>query len=168
MHKYYCQIAALPELTFDPESEQFNLLPSYLQRFSAKFWQKKSDPEILEMSLLDEYYLYLRQSGNGFVEKWAALEWNLINYLTAKKCEEFTISKQDQLVGSGDFVNRLFEFQTINKEIQVEWPLASVIDKICENDLNKMEGIFLEWGARTYLLDAEKKMDFRAQCISVS
>ena len=106
MHKYYCQIAALPELTFDPinksvglseflneitpylhqthlnwlnmlmmtkghksileyfkngsaenetsllysldwldpEFEQFNLLPAYLQRFSGKFWQKKSDP----------------------------------------------------------------------------------------------------------------------------
>ena len=196
MHKYYCQIAALPELTFDPlsksfglrdflneltpylhqahlnwlnmlimteghkslleyfkngsaedettmlysldwfdpESEQFNMLPAYLQRFSAKYWQKKSDQGILEMSLLDEYYQYLRQSGNGFIEKWAAFELNLRNYLTAKKCEEFSISKQAQLVGSDDLVERLVEFPTYHKEIQTEWPLAAVIDKILEND----------------------------------
>ena len=196
MDKYYCQIAALPELTFDPlnksvelrefinevtpslhlthlnwlhmllmteghkslleyfksgsadneatllysldwfdpESEQFNLLPAYLQRFSAKFWQKSSDPRILEMGLLDEYYQYLRQSGNGFIEEWAALELNLRNYLTVKKCEEFSISKQAQLVGSSDFVERLVEFQTHHNEIQVEWPLAAVIDEIFKND----------------------------------
>jgi len=119
---------------FDPESEQFNLLPAYLQRFSAKFWQKKTDPRMLEMGLLNEYYQYLRQSGNGFIEKWAALELNLKNYLTAKICEEFSISKQVQLVGSGDFVERLVEFQTHHYEIQVEWPLAATIDKIFEND----------------------------------
>lgn len=121
---------------FDPESEQFILLPSYLQRFAAKFWQKRSDHGILEMEmgLLDEYYQYLRQSGNGFIEKWAALELNLRNYLTVKKCEEFSISKQAQVVSSDDFVERLVEFPTNHKEIQVEWPLAAVIDKILEND----------------------------------
>ncbi len=121
---------------FDPESEQFNLLPAYLQRFSAKFWQKRSDHKILEMEmgLFDEYYQYLRQSGNGFIEKWAALELNLRNYLTAKKCEEFSISKQAQLVGSGDFVEKLVAFQTLHKEIQVEWPLSAVIDEILRND----------------------------------
>jgi len=196
MHKYYCQIASLPELSFDPvnksvglrdflneivpylhqihlnwlnmlimkeghksileyfkneslndestllysldwfdpESEKFNMLPSYLQRFSAKFWQKRTEPVIIEIGLLDEYYQYLNQSGNGFIEKWADFELNLRNYLTAKKCEEFSISKQTQLVGSGDFVERLVEFQTLHKEIQVEWPLAGVIDKIFEND----------------------------------
>lgn len=121
---------------FDPESEQFNLLPAYLQRFSEKFWQKRKDHKILEMeiSLLDEYYRYLMKSGNGFIEKWAALELNLRNYLTAKKCEEFSISKQDQVVGSDDFMERLLEFPTDHKEIQVEWPLSSVIDGILRDD----------------------------------
>ncbi|MCK5464182.1 MAG: DUF2764 family protein [Bacteroidales bacterium] len=121
---------------FDPESEQFNLLPAYLLRFSEKFWQKRSDHKILEMEmgLFNEYYQYLRQSGNGFIEKWAALELNLRNYLTAKKCEEFSISKQAQLVGSGDFVEKLVAFQTLHKEIQVEWPLSAVIDEILRND----------------------------------
>ena len=121
---------------FDSGSEKFNLLPAYLQRFSEKFWQKRSDHEILEMEmgLFDEYYQYLKQSDNRFIKKWAALELNLRNYLTAKKCEEFSIPKQAQLVGSGDFVEKLVEFQTLHKEIQVEWPLAAVIDKIFEND----------------------------------
>jgi len=198
MHNYYCQIAALPELKFDPlngsveleeflskvspslqpnhlnwlnmllmaqghnsvldyftngtaetettfpyrldwfdlKSEQFNLLPAYMQRFSEKFWQKRSDYKILEMEmgLLDEYYRYLRQSGNGFIEKWAVYELNLRNYLTAKKCEEFSISKQAQLVGSDDFVERLIEFPTNHKEIQIEWPLSAIIDEILRND----------------------------------
>lgn len=200
MRKYYCQIAALPELTFDPlnksielreyldevrpylhqthlswlnmllmteghkslleffkngsadnettllysqdwvdpESEQFNLLPAYLQRFSEKFWQKRSDHNILEMEmemeLFDEYYQYLRQSGNEFIEKWAILDLNLRNYLTAKKCEEFTIPKQSQVVGEDDFAKRLGEFPTYHKEIQVEWPLSAVIDEILRND----------------------------------
>ncbi|MCD6566881.1 MAG: DUF2764 family protein [Bacteroidales bacterium] len=198
MHNYYCQIAALPELKFDPlngslaleeflsevspslqpnhlnwlnmllmaqghnsvlnyftngstetettlpyrldwfnpKSEQFNLLPAYMQRFSEKFWQKRSDYKILEMEmgLLDEYYRYLRQSGNGFIEKWATYELNLRNYLTAKKCEEFSISKQTQLVSSDDFVERLVEFPTNHKEIQIEWPLSAIIDEILKND----------------------------------
>ena len=121
---------------FDPESEQFNLLPVYLKRFSEKFWHKRSDHEIpeMEMELFDEYYQYLRQSGNGFIEKWAGLELNLSNYLTAKKCEEFSISKQAQLVGSGEFVEKLVAFQTLHKEIQVEWSLSAVIDEILRND----------------------------------
>jgi len=198
MHKYYCQIAALPQLTFDPsntsvelreflnevtpylrkthlnwlnmllmteghkplleyfkngsadnettflysfdwldpKSKQFNLLPAYLQRFSAKFWQKRSDHKIpeMEMGLFDEYYQYLRQSGNGFIEKWAAFELDLKNYLTVKKCEEFSISKQAQVIGESDFTKRLVEFPTDHKEIQVEWPLATVIDNILKND----------------------------------
>jgi len=126
---------------FDPQSEQFILLPAYLQRFSEKFWQKRSDQKILEMEigLFDEYYKYLRHSGNGFIERWAILDLNLRNYLTAKKCEEFSISKQTQLVNSGDFLESLVEFDTNHKEIQVEWPLSSVIDEILRNDnlLNK-------------------------------
>lgn len=118
----------------DPESDQFCMLPAYLQRFSLNYWKKESDPGILEIGLLDEYYGYLRQSGNGFIEKWAALELNIRNYLTAKKCEEFSISKQTQLVGSGESVERLVEFQTLHKEVQIEWPLASVLDKTLEND----------------------------------
>ena len=136
---------------FDPESEQFNLLPAYLQRFSEKFWQKRSDYKILEMELglFDEYYHYLRQSGNGFIEKWAVLELNLRNYLTVKKCEEFAIPKQSQVVGEDDFAKRLVEFPADHKEIQVEWPLAEVIDKILENDnLLKREIAIdqLKWG----------------------
>jgi len=121
---------------FNPKSEQFNLLPAYMQRFSEKFWQKRSDYKILEMEmgLLDEYYRYLRQSGNGFIEKWATYELNLRNYLTAKKCEEFSISKQTQLVSSDDFVERLVEFPTNHKEIQIEWPLSAIIDEILKND----------------------------------
>ena len=121
---------------FDPESEQFNLLPAYLQRFSKKFWQTRSDHEILEMEmgLFDEYYQYLRQSGNGFIERWAILDLNLRNYLTVKKCEEFTIPKQSQVVGEDDFAKRLVEFPTAHKEIQVEWPLSSVIDGILRDD----------------------------------
>jgi len=121
---------------FDPESEQFNLLPVYLQRFSEKFWLKRSDYNILEMELdlSDEYYQYLKQSGNGFIERWAALEQNIKNYLTAKKCEEFTIPKQSQVVGETYYAKMFVEFPTDHKEIQVEWPLAAVIDKILEND----------------------------------
>jgi len=121
---------------FDSGSEKFNLLPAYLQRFSEKFWQKRSDHEILEMEmgLFDEYYRYLRQSGNGFIEGWAIFDLNLRNYLTAKKCEEFTISKQSQVVGEDDFTKRLVEFPTDHKEIQVEWPLSAVIDEILKND----------------------------------
>lgn len=136
---------------FDPESEQFNLLPAYLQRFSEKFWQKRSDHGILEMEtgLYDEYYQYLRQSGNGLIERWAILDLNLRNYLTVKKCEEFTIPKQSQVVGEDDFAKRLLEFPTGHKEIQVEWPLAAVIDKILKNDnLLKREIAIdqLKWG----------------------
>jgi len=121
---------------FDPESEQFNLLPAYLQRFSEKFWQTRSDHKILEMEmgLFDEYYRYLRQSDNGFIEKWADLELNLRNYLTAKKCEEFTIPKQSQVVGEDDFAKRLVEFPSDHKEVQVEWPLSSDIDGILRDD----------------------------------
>ena len=121
---------------FDPESEQFNLLPAYLQRFSEKFWQTRSDHEILEMEigLYDEYYQCLRQSGNGFIERWAILDLNLRNYLTVKKCEEFTIPKQSQVVGEDDFAKRLVEFPADHKEIQVEWPLSSVIDGILKDD----------------------------------
>ncbi len=83
----------------DPDSEQFNLLPAYLQRFSKKFWRGRSDHKILgmEMGLFDEYFQYLKQSGNGFIERWAILDLNLRNYLTAEKCEEFTIPKQSQM-----------------------------------------------------------------------
>ena len=121
---------------FDPESEQFGLLPAYLQRFSKKFWQKRSDHTILEMEigLFDEYYQYLKQSGNGFIERWAILGLNLRNYLTAKKCEEFTILKQSQVVGEDDFAKRLVEFPTDHKEIQVDWPLSTVIFEILKND----------------------------------
>ena len=121
---------------FDPESEQFNLLPVYLQRFSEKFWQKRSDQNFLEMEMVlyEEYYQYLRQSGNGFIERWSSLDLNMRNYLTAKKCEEFTIPKQSQVVGEDDFANKLIEYPTEHKEIQIEWPLAVVIDKILEND----------------------------------
>jgi len=121
---------------FDPESEQFNLLPAYLLRFSEKFWQKRSDHKILEieMGLFNDYYQYLRQSGNGFIEKWAILDLNLRNYLTAKECEEFSIPKQSQLVGEDDFAKRLVEFPTDHKEIQIEWPLSTVIDEILRND----------------------------------
>jgi hypothetical protein len=127
---------------FDPESEQFSLLPAYLQRFSKKFWLKRSDHPILEMEigLFDEYYQYLRQSGNLFIEKWAALCLNLRNYLTAKKCEEFTIPKQSQVVGENDFAKRLVEYPTDHKEIQVEWPLSMVIVEILKNNnLQKIE-----------------------------
>jgi hypothetical protein len=86
------------------------------------------------MGLFDEYYQYLRQSGNGFIEKWAAFELDLKNYLTVKKCEEFSISKQAQVIGESDFTKRLVEFPTDHKEIQVEWPLATVIDNILKND----------------------------------
>lgn len=121
---------------FDPESEQFDLLPAYLQRFSEKFWQTRSDHTILEMEigLFDEYYQYLKQSGNGFIERWAILDMNLRNYLTVKKCEEFTIPKQSQVVGEDDFAKRLVEFPAGHKEIQVEWPLSSVIDGILRDD----------------------------------
>ena len=121
---------------FDPESEQFSLLPSYMQRFSVKFWQKRSEHKMTEMeiSLNDEYYQYLRQSGNGFIERWAIFSLNLRNYLTAKKCEEFTIPKQSQVVGKDDFAQRLVEFPTAHKEIQVEWPLSSVIVEILRDD----------------------------------
>jgi len=120
---------------FDPESEQFSLLPAYLQKFSKKFWQKRSDHTFLEMEigLFDEYYQYLRQSGNRFIERWAILGLNLRNYLTAKKCEEFTILKQSQVVGEDDFAKRLVEFPTDHKEIQVEWPLSTVIVEILKN-----------------------------------
>ena len=119
---------------FDPESEQFNLLPAYFKRFSEKFWQKRSDHKILEMGLFNEYFQYLRQSGNGFIEGWAILDLNMRNYLTAKKCEEFTILKQSQVVGEDDFAKRLVEFSTNHKEIQVEWSLSAVIDEILKND----------------------------------
>ena len=121
---------------FDPESEQFNLLPAYLQRFSEKFWQTRSDHTILEMEigLFDEYYQYLRQSGNGFIERWAILDMNLRNYLTVKKCEEFNIPKQSHVVGEDDFAKRLVEFPAGHKEIQVEWPLSSDIDGILRDD----------------------------------
>jgi len=141
--EYFTNESVEPETTFpyslewfDPESEQFSLLPVYLQRFSEKFWQNRSDQKFLEMEivLFDEYYQFLSQSGNGFIEKWAALELNLRNYLTAKKCEEFTIPKQSQVVGEDDFAKRLIEFPTEHKEIQIEWPLAMVIDKILEDD----------------------------------
>lgn len=136
---------------FDPESEQFNLLPAYLQKFSAKFWQKRSEHKILEMEmgLFDEYYQYLKQSGNGLIERWAILDLNLRNYLTVKKCEEFTIPKQSQVVGEDDFAKRLVEYPTDHKEIQVEWPLTTVIDKILKNDnLLKREIAIdqLKWG----------------------
>jgi len=127
---------------FDPESEQFSLLPAYLQRFSEKFWEKRSEHKILEMEigLFDEYYQYLRQSGNGFMERWAILILNIRNYLTAIKCEEFTIPKQSQVVGKDDFAQRLLEFPTDHKEIQVEWPLSKkIVEILRDEDLLKRE-----------------------------
>ena len=120
----------------DPESEHFSLLPAYLQRFSTKFWQLRSDRTIqgMEKGLYNEYFRYLRQSGNGFIERWAILCLNLRNYLTAKKCEEFTIPKQSQVVGADDFAKRLLEYPTDHKEIQVEWPLSEVIVELLNND----------------------------------
>ena len=121
---------------FDPESEQFTLLPVYLRRFSVKFWEKRSDHSTLELEigLNNEYYQYLSQSGNGFIEKWAAFEMNLRNYLTVKKCEEFSIAKQNQLVGNTDFAERLIEFPTHHKEIQTEWQMSVAVDDILKND----------------------------------
>ncbi|VAW17635.1 hypothetical protein MNBD_BACTEROID01-723 [hydrothermal vent metagenome] len=115
---------------FNSEAGESHLLPAYLQRLNNMVLSRQGEFNSLEMEklLYQEYYHYLKQSGNGFINNWATLDMNLRNYLTAKECEEFEFPKHNQVVKGGEFADRLLELPVRHKEIKAEWELSEIIN----------------------------------------
>ncbi len=99
-------IAAAKDSSFD--SLEFNV-PDYLIRFIEAF---KNDHAIFsgkswELQLTELYYHFITKSGNQFISNWFDFEKKLNNVVTAINCRNSKLPIDNQIVGSGEIVEKL-------------------------------------------------------------
>ncbi len=117
---------------FRADSDDNYLLPAYLQRSANQFSMSKGklNPHEMEAILYREYYYYLRQSGNSFIKLLAKFEMSLKNFLTAQKCDEYKLAKNEQIIGGDSFGQSLIRLPINHREIIAEWEPVKIVGSI--------------------------------------
>lgn len=117
---------------FHSASENFTELPNYLQHLVT--WKENhrgEAPEVLVAHKLQQYYYsFLHTSGNLFLQEWAELELNRLNFLAAHRSEKLTEEKKQQLIKGNSYHDLLVEYPLNQKIVRTEFWAAEKIEHI--------------------------------------
>ncbi len=117
-------------------------VPEYMGKFIEAF---KSETPIVEgkswdLQLSELYYSYASSHPNFFVAKWFQFESDLQNILTASQCRSHNVPIENQLIGSGELVNRLSRSNARDFGLDNEFPmLDQILKAMDEEDLKEYE-----------------------------
>jgi hypothetical protein len=117
--------------------------PRYFQTFIEAFWSDdtklfEGKPRDLELSEL--YYAYICSVNNPFIAKWFCFERDLQNIITASQCRKYDTPVENQLVGSGEFIEKLIRSNARDFGIDSEFPMRDKILKaIDDEDIREFE-----------------------------
>ncbi len=140
-----------PAEVFDSESDSFSLLPNYIKRLV--YWKESTEDAINEVKISNKiqhfYFEDLANAENRFMNKWADLELNLLNYLSTQHGNS-PEKKQTVIIQGNDYADLLSDFTDNSRIIKSEFPEAEEIDKARQNkNLLEQEQAFtkLRWQA---------------------
>lgn len=117
-------------------------VPFYFREFVEAY---RSESPIIEgksweLQLSELYYSFIRSHQNEFVAKWFQFESDLQNILTASQCRSYNVPVENQLIGSGDLVDKLSRSNARDFGIDNEFPmLEQILKAIEEEDLMEFE-----------------------------
>lgn len=113
-------------------SDSFGQLPCYLQKLVT--WKETVRGDWSEMQIMQKmqqyYFAELISSENLFLKKWGEWELNLLNYRAARRCENDSVEKKQQLIKGNEYHDLLLEFTINQKIIHSEFAAVERLDAI--------------------------------------
>lgn len=130
------------ELAKDGSLDASSGVPAYFGIFIEAYKSETSlfEGKSWELQLSELYYAYVRSHPNKFVAGWFRFESDLQNVLTAAQCRAHNLPVENQLIGSGELVEKLARSNARDFGIDNEFPMLDPILKaIDEDDLKEFE-----------------------------
>lgn len=118
------------------EEEALNTLPVYMYSFANRFREdkKKKTLKQWENDLTTEYFDYVLQVKNKFIQNWYTFEQNITNILAGLNCRKFELDPEEELIGD-NFITEAIKSSTAKDfGLEVDFEEISQIINLADKD----------------------------------
>ncbi len=117
---------------FQSSNEHFEALPAYLQHLVV--WKENRRGEISNVMVTHKiqqyYFAALHATGNYFLNEWADMELNRLNFLAAHRIDKLGEENKQQLIKGNEYHDLLLEYPLNQKIIRTEFRDAERLEQL--------------------------------------
>ncbi|MBN1949786.1 MAG: DUF2764 family protein [Bacteroidales bacterium] len=123
-------------------ASDFTDIPPYIDQFLAAYTQDSPifENKAWELQLSELYYQYATSVENQFIGSWYEFEKNMANLVTAAQCRKYNIPVDNQLIGTGEILEKLQRSNARDFGLDNDFPaLEEILKATEEQDLKDFE-----------------------------
>jgi len=118
------------------EEEALSTLPVYMYSFANRFREdkKKKTLKQWENDLTREYFDYVLQVKNKFIQNWYTFEQNITNILAGLNCRKFELDPEEELIGDNFITDAIKSSTAKDFGLEVDFEEISQIINLADKD----------------------------------